>query len=331
MRSSIILTVLLFTAHWSLAGSTNPVHEFLNALDDEQKEQVLLTLDDASREKWHYFPASMWPRPGITLGALDDHQRALFNVLLQHSLSASGYHKTQRIIELEMVLRELGGDPGMRDPGAYYIAFYGDPFNDAAWGWSFEGHHLSLNFTVVGSEVAMAPRFLGANPATIPEGSRKGERALAAEEDLAFALINTLSDVQRAKAVFSDKAPSDIITGNDSEVAPLEDYGITVSELNAEQEKLLTDLLAVYLSIMPTDLAIERMQHLRAEDFSAIRFAWAGSLTPDKPHYFRIQGKTFLIEYDNIQNNANHIHTVWRDFDGDFGRDLLREHYEHEH
>lgn len=331
MRLPTILTLLLSILYSSLAGATDPVLEFLNALNDGQKEKVQYAFDDATRETWHFFPASMYSRPGIAIGELDEHQRALFHVVLRHSLSAAGYDKTQRIIGLEKVLAELEGNPEFRDPGKYFIAFYGDPQTDDPWGWSLEGHHLSLNFTIVGKEVSMTPRFLGANPATVPSGPQKGDRILAAEEDLGFQLVNALAPEQRTRAIFQDHAPDDIVTANASEVSALDAMGIPAGELTPDQKDILTDLLVVYLSFMPGDLALERMQQLRSEDFDAIRFAWAGALAPGKPHYYRVQGRSFLIEFDNIQDNANHIHTVWRDFDGDFGRDLLREHYEREH
>jgi hypothetical protein len=217
----------------------------------------------------------------------------------------------------------------VRDPELYFVSIFGDPSGSGPWGWRFEGHHLSLNYTILdGAPVAWAPAFLGANPAEVREGSRVGLRALAPEEDLARALVRSLDDAQRRAAVVDVEAPSDIITGNALEIDPLEPAGISISDLNPPQVDQLVRLIDEYLGRMSDDLAASRRARLESSDLSRIGFAWAGSLEVGEPHYYRVQGPSFLIEYDNTQNNANHIHSVWRDFDGDFGRDLLREHYD---
>jgi hypothetical protein len=161
----------------------------------------------------------------------------------------------------------------------------------------------------------------------VRSGSRQGLRALAAEEDLARELVTALDAEQRAAATIATEAPRDIITGNAAEVDPLSPVGIGVARLTERQSALLVRLLDEYLSRMAPDLAEARRARLRATDFERVTFAWAGSIEVGQPHYYRVQGPSFLIEFDNTQNEANHIHSVWRDFDGDFGRDLLREHY----
>lgn len=286
-----------------------------------------MPFDDMSKMDWHYLPGEMWPRAGLKLDELNDIQKIAFSQMLQSFLSKSGYDKTQKIIALENVLAELEGDPILRDEGAYFIAVYGNPRIDSLWAWSFEGHHLSLNFTLSNGKLSTAPRFLGASPATIMEGSRKGERTLDREEDLAMELINSLSDQQKEEAIFQDIPFIDIVTTNATEVSPLRPVGIEANKLNTKQKDLLKQLLKEYLSSIPGNLAIERESKINDEEFNEIRFGWAGALTKGQAHYYRIQGKTFLIEYDNTQDDANHIHTVWRDFDGDFGMDLIREHY----
>lgn len=326
--SAIALVALLA---YQPGTSPDPATAFLASLDAEQRETAQHAFDDMSREEWHFFPVSMWPRAGISLAKLNDSQEQLLFALLRENLSASGYDKTRRIIDLENVLAELEGNSAMRDPEQYHVAFYGDPAKDRLWGWSFEGHHLSLNFTVVDGEISMAPRFLGANPAIVLSGTRKGERTLAREADLGFALINALSAEQRQKAIFREDAFPDIVTSHASEVKPLDLAGIPLQEMSRAQQTILSELLMEYISAMPGDLAAKRMQNLREEEWGEIYFGWAGATKPGAPHYYRIQGRTFLVEFDNIQDNANHIHTVWRDFDGDFGRDLLREHYERDH
>jgi hypothetical protein len=280
---------------------------------------------DAERLNWHFVPRE---RRGLPLKEMNETQRAAARRLLQAGLSQRGYLKASTIMELELVLRELGGNPVMRDPELYFFSIFGTPTANAAWGWRTEGHHLSLNFTVAGdSLVATAPSFFGANPAHVRTGSRQGLRALAAEEDLARALIRALDEEQRALAIIATEAPRDIITGNAGQVDPLSPAGIPITRLSPQQSALLVQLLDEYLSRMAPDIAAQRRARLEKTDFSRVTFAWAGSLEVDRPHYYRVQGPTFLIEYDNTQNEANHIHSVWRDFDGDFGRDLLREHY----
>ncbi len=331
MKTTSGLVLLSLILYWMLrpvpSATSNAMERFLATLNEAQKEKVLLPLDDASRERWHYFPSSMWPRAGLSLGELSEPQAAALFGLLQASLSQSGYGKVRQIISLESVLRELGGNPRMRDPEAYWVAVYGNPSGSGPWAWSFEGHHLSLNFTIVDGQVAASPRFLGANPATILSGPRKGERTLAQEEDLGFELVNSLRPEQRQRAIIRRRAFPDILTANDSRVEPLPQEGLPARELEPEQRALLHRLLDEYLSVLPPTLAEARRKKIEREDAQALLFAWAGSTAPGRPHYYRIQGKTFLIEFDNTQNDANHIHTVWREFDGDFGRDLLREHY----
>lgn len=311
---------------------TNPATNFLNALSKEQREKTQLQFENMSRTTWHFLPGAMWPRSGIQLADLNENQKELLFKLLREHLSESGYNKARKIMDLENVLLELGqGDANFRDPEKYTVVFYGNPVKDSLWSWSFEGHHLSLNFTIENEKVSIAPRFMGASPATIKEGKRKGERTLANEEDYGLKLINALTEDQKEKAIFQKQAFIDIVTSNASEVSRLQPVGIEMKSLNKEQQTILINLLQEYLSTMPTPLAEKRMENLKSEEFDEIRFGWAGAIESGQAHYYRIQGKTFLVEFDNTQNNANHIHLVWRDFEGDFGRDLIREHYKHSH
>jgi hypothetical protein len=273
---------------------------------------------------WHFVPRE---RRGLPLKDMTGAQRALAKALLEAGLGARGYLKASTVMELELVLRELGGNPAVRDPELYFISIFGTPSAAQPWGWRAEGHHLSLNFTIVRATlVATAPAFLGANPARVPSGARQGLRALAAEEDLARELVRSLDASQRAIAILPGDAPRDIVTGNAAQVDPLSPAGIPASRLTAGQKELLWRLIDEYLSRMADDLAAERRAKLSGGDFDAVTFAWAGTLEPGGPHYYRVQGPTFLIEFDNSQNDGNHVHSVWRDFNGDFGRDLLREH-----
>lgn len=304
-----------------------PAIKFLESLNQDQRDKAQFPFADSTKTIWHFIPWSMFPRAGLQMSELNKNQKELLNSLLQSFLSETGYTKTKKIIDLENVLAELSGDTVYRDDEKYYVAFYGNPEKDSLWSWSFEGHHLSLNFTILNGKTSIAPRFLGANPATILSGSRKGERTLHKEEDLGFELINSLSIKQKKIAIFQEKAFTGIVTGNSFEADPLSPAGIKYEELNRSQQLVFLNLLNEYISAVPEKEANKRMEKLRNENMNEISFGWAGGLNPGEGHYYRIQGKSFLIEFSNRQNNANHIHTVWRDFNGDFGRDLIREHY----
>lgn len=317
-----------FTFHGhSLHQPEKTALEFLASLNPEQRRKAQMPLEDSSRVSWHFLPGASWPRKGIRLDELNEKQESLLLDHLKISLSEVGYDLVRHIMGLENVLAELEKRPEYRDPELYTAAFYGHPGKDSLWAWSFEGHHISLNFTIVNDSISIAPRFFGANPATIPAGDRKGERTLAAEEDLGFELIRSMNQSQKMKAILKDHVHKDIVSYNISKADPLSPEGISVRDMNIEQKNTLISIIHQYLSVMPENLAIERMNNLQKEEIDEIHFAWAGAEHPGEPHYYRVQGKTFLIEFDNTQNNANHIHTVWRDFDGDFGRDLIRDHY----
>ncbi|QGY42188.1 DUF3500 domain-containing protein [Maribellus comscasis] len=330
MKTKFILFIILFILMSAFeTNCSEPALSFLNSLTGEQKDKLLHAFNDDSKSEWHYFPATMFPRAGISLGELNRDQKQLFFEFLHSSLSETGYSKTKQIISLEDVLAEISGNSHTRDPEKYYIAFYGNPEKDSLWSWCIQGHHLSLNFAVINGKTEIAPRFMGANPATVKSGKRKGTRTLFLEEDLGLQLINSIQEKQ--KAIFSEHPPYDIVTRNDAEVDPLNPVGIKLKELKRTNQELLLNLINEYLAILPEELAEKRMQKIQSEELGEIRFGWAGGTQAGKPHYYRVQGKTFLIEFDNTQNNANHIHSVWRDFDGDFGRNLIREHYQHSH
>jgi hypothetical protein len=307
------------------AALVQAADDFLASLEPEQHARAVFGFEDAERMNWHFVPRA---RRGLALKEMTAAQQQLARDILQAGLSQRGYLTASTIIELELVLREMGEDPAVRDPELYYFSVFGTPSTTQPWGFRAEGHHLSLNFTLVRDTlIATSPAFFGANPAEVRSGSRHGLRALAAEEDLARELVRSLDAGQRATAIVATQTPGDIVTGNLAQVEPLSPVGIPVGQLRSDQAALLIRLLDVYLGRMAEPLAAQRRAALAASDLSQVAFAWAGSLEPGQAHYYRIQGPTFLVEYDNTQSNANHIHTVWRDFDGDFGRDLLREHY----
>ena len=299
--------------------------QLLAALPGPAREKVARPFDDRDRTDWHYTPRS---RNGVALKELDRAGRDAVHALLREALSAAGYRKVVNVIELELVLREIEAFGLMRDPERYHLTIYGTPGRTAAWGWRFEGHHVSLNFTLAGDRTVVdTPSFLGANPATVGRGPRAGERVLAAEEDEARALLALLTDAQRRTAVFDTRTYGDIVTTNAAKVDPLQPVGLAAADMTDAQRAQLEKLVEVYARTFEPALAEARMARVRDGGFGNVRFGWAGSTQRGRPHYYRVQGPLFLIEYDASQNDGNHVHTVWRDFDGDFGRDLLRQHY----
>ena len=299
----------------------------VNSLDSTQRAKAVFPFDDMSRYDWNYLPPSLIPRKGVCLKDLDSIQKSNVYALLKGFLSDKGFLRTQEIMNNEYYLKELEPDMIHRIPENHFIAFYGTPAKDSVWGWKFSGHHIALNFTIVNNQLALTPIFFGVYPAEIKEGKNKGRRIIKDEEDIGFELINILTSEQKAKAIFQSKAFNDIVTTTAIQVGPLTPVGIVAKDLTTQQNNIFNKLIVSHLSSMPTKIAEVRMKRIVSEDFNQIRFGWAGSLTKGVPHYYRIQGKTFLIEFDNTLHNANHIHIVWRDFNGDFGVDLLNEHY----
>lgn len=313
----------------SAKAMASAAEALLKTLSAEQRAKMAMGVNEEERYNWHFVPKV---RKGLPLKELDPAQRERARALLSAGLSKPGLTKATTIIELENVLKEIEKSGPVRDPELYYFTVFGQPQSRGAWGWRVEGHHLSLNYMLMGDkQISITPAFFGANPAEVRHGARKGLRALAGEEDQARLLLKSLDGPQRTEAVISDTAPRDILTGNNRRASPLDPAGLMSNKISDKQKDVLMNLLNVYASRMPADIARARMEKLRAAGFDRISFAWAGDSEPGRAHYYRIQGPTFLIEYDNIQNNANHIHTVWRDFTGDFGSDLLAMHYKNAH
>jgi hypothetical protein len=248
--------------------------------------------------------------------------------LLHAATSSQGYLKATGVMHLEGVLAVLEGSPDRRDPENYHFWVFGTPSPDGPWGWRFEGHHVSLNFTSADGVTVSTPSFIGANPARVPSGPFAGWRLLAGEEDLARALVRSLDDGQRDRAIISATAPRDIITGNDRRASLERTEGLPFAAMTGPQRELLLRLLAEYVDNADPAIARPRLARIQEVGLDRLHFAWAGGLEPGDPHYYRIHGPTILIEYDNTQNDANHIHSVWRDLENDFGDDLLRRHYD---
>jgi hypothetical protein len=298
--------------------------KFVTSLGPEQRKLAVHPFDGGDRQSFHFVPMA---RTGAPLKVMNPEQRKLAHALLKTGLSAAGYQKASNVMELENVLAELEKNPVRRDPEMYYFWVFGTPQPGGNWGWKMEGHHLSFNFTVVkGTTIVTTPSFMGANPAEVRSGPLKGRRVLKTEEDLGRELVKSFTGEARKKVIFDPTAPPDILTVDKTQIEPLPEVGLAVSEMKPAQKEQLRKLLAEYAAGMPATQAQERLKKIDQAGFDKLRFGWAGGVERGEKHYYRIQGPTFLLEYDCTQNDGNHIHTVWRDFNGDFGRDLLREH-----
>ena len=298
--------------------------KFLDTLSPEQAAQATIPFNSAERYNWFYTPVD---RKGLPFKSMDDAQQKVALELLRAGFSEKGYDKAETIRQLELVLFEMSGRT-FRDTGLYYFTFFGEPSERGPWGWRYEGHHISQHWTIVnGSAMAASPQFFGANPAEVREGPMRGTRVLGTEEDLARTFIHSLNDSQRAQAIVSETAPSDILTTNKREAALQSDVGVAFGALTMDQQRALDTLIEEYANAQPVQVASDRLDRVHAAGMDHVKFAWLGGIEKGQGHYYRIQGPTFLIEYDNTQNDANHIHSVWRDFSGDFGKDLLAAHY----
>jgi hypothetical protein len=336
MRHAIALSalVVILALSFSAAGPADTMataaQRFLATLPADLKAKAQLPFDNDDRTVWNYIPIS---RKGVSLKMMDTRQHTAAMELLQTGLSAGGYKKAEAIRALEDVLRDMENGNAIRDTELYFFTVFGDPKPGATWSWRYEGHHLSQHWTIVnGKALATTPQFLGANPAHIKEGKLAGSRPLGAEEDLGFALLNSLDEKQLAQALVDPKAPREILSTNQREAMMQDQRGLAYRDMTAAQRRQLIALIEEHAGAHAAPLAQERLERLRAAGLDAIRFAWMGARERSEAgHYYRIQGPTFLIEFDNVQNRANHIHQVWRDFKGDFGRDLLAEHYRAAH
>ena len=301
---------------------------FLDSLSQPLRAKAQLPFESASRTDWHYIPRD---RSGLEFSQMDAPQRTAARSLMHRTLSSQGAGKVEQIMLLDNVLRDLEQGSGpRRDPLAFSITIFGTP-GTSPWGWKLEGHHISLNFTGSGDQLATTPAFLGANPATVRSGDRAGTRVLAAEEDLGRSLLRSLSPEQHAEAVVSPTAPGDILATPSRSPDDVDNSGLRVAMMTPPQRALVEQLLREYAGNLRHELAEQELARIHAAGLDDIRFAWMGGDKPGQGHYYRLSGPTFIIEYDNTQNNANHVHTVWRDRTRDFGRDLLKEHLEHDH
>ena len=339
-RAALLAVAIAFTlplhAHPAADAMAAAAKKFLGSLKPDQTAKAhYADLKAEARQAWHFIPTEMvtFGRKGLPMTEMTEEQRKLAMALLQSAMSEHGYTKATDIISLENVLRELEKNGKVdRNPIKYFVSIYGTPDAKGTWAWRFEGHHLSLSFTIVeGKEFAAVPSFMGTNPAEVREGPKKGLRVLGVEEDLGRELAKSLSAEQRPTGIYDKTAPKDIITGADRVAKRLEPEGIAYAKLNGAQKDLLKKIVAEYANRVRADVAKADLAKIDAAGWDKVAFAWAGGLERGEGHYYRVQGPTFLLEYDNTQNNANHVHAVWRDFTNDFGEDLLKKHYERAH
>lgn len=325
--------------------------------------------DDPARIDWAFFPREMADGAylGMPLYAMTSDQRKLAMKLARTGLRSEAYHRVATIMSLDLVLdeREHYVRTHWRDPMRYWITIYGEPGPTGLWGWRYEGHHVSVNYTIRDGEVlSSTPLFMGASPAGIGPSAHPIIRPCGQEEDAGRALFSSLDTDQQAVALLDATAPIDTIVPNISFVPEVsepgnppaaltmfqevheamtpqqkrnlrlvaaEPSGLGADAMSKEQVGYLHDLIAVYLDRLPEDLADRERTRLGANDWAGLHFAWAGSAERHQPHYYRIHNPDFLVEYDCVQDNATHIHAVWRNPRGDFGEDILRAHLARNH
>lgn len=306
---------------------------FVESLRPELRERAVLAFDDANRLDWHYIPRR---RAGVSLKEMHNAERLAAHDLLRAGLSSRGYRKAMLVVALEDVLREIeegrGQNASFRDPGLFFVTVFGDPAGGGPWGWRFEGHHLSLNFSSVAGEVAVTPAFFGSNPGQVRAGPRAGLGVLLEEESLGRRLVESLDAAQREIGVLSGPVPRDVLLSPGGAADRLDtSKGVAYADMTASQRELVEALLAEWAGNLEPGLAAVQGARMREAGLDGVRFLWIGSDEAGRPHYYRLSGPRFVIEYDNTQDNANHIHTVWHDPERDFGEDLLRAHLREQH
>jgi hypothetical protein len=308
---------------------TESAKAFLASLTPEQRAQATFAMDNDERMNWHYIPKD---RKGLPLRDMTSAQKQLAHALLAAGLSQRGYIKASTIMSLDEILKAMENGKGpRRDPEGYFFTVFGEPSETGTWGYRIEGHHVSQNFTISNGKAQDAPSFFGSNPAEVLDGPRKGLRVLAREDDLGRELIASLTAEQKKAAIVTQEVPKDILTEASRKAALNgQPSGIEASKLNAHQRELLLNVLDEYVNNVPDQIAQMRQEQIKKAG-NNLYFAWSGGEKYRDPHYYRIQAPAFLVEFDDTQDNANHIHSVWRDFEGDFGLDLLKEHYQSSH
>lgn len=335
MKPSLALAALgvVGLALWASArvdqtgnAMTEAAGRFVSALDDAKKAHASFPFDSPERLNWHFIPR---PRKGLPIKEMEPAQRALAFGLLRTGLGGSGFLKATTIMSLESILREMEQGRGpVRDPELYFVSIFGIPSDKGRWGWRVEGHHLSLNFTLEdGRIVSATPAFFGSNPGEVRQGPRQGLRTLADLEDRALRLLQSLDADQQKVAIIAQEAPKEIRSGELkgdeggglSAKAPNEAAeGIAFGKLGEDQRRQMRALIETYAAEMPQEVGDAWLAEIDKAGVEKVHFAWSGADDRSKPHAYKVQGPTFLVEFNNTQNNANHVHSVWRNMLGDF-------------
>jgi hypothetical protein len=337
----MLLALVLLTVVASLAyvgQRTEPpgvkmvvaAEKLVDSLTAEQKEKAAFDYESKERTRWFFTPQQnaqrQATRKGLPLEDMKAEQKKLALNLVAAGTSARGNIEATTIMGLEAILHDLEKKKNgtmVRNPDWYFFTVFGTPSKTGKWGWRVEGHHLSLNFTMEGTQVvASTPAFFGANPADVKSGAKKGLRILAPAEDLAAKLFKALDDEQKKTAYQSKSFPEIREATVDPGVGPPQ--GLPADKMTDEQRDVLAKLLQSYTQRMPPEIAEMEMKHVREAGLDKIHFAYQGGTEPGQKHTYRVQGPTFVIEFLNEQadsagNPANHIHSVWRKMKGDFG------------
>ena len=316
---------------------TAAASRFVDALSADNKAKAVYEFTGKERKNWNFLPDKYikpdGKRYGLPISQMTEMERIFAHALLSSALSQKGYLKASSVMALEQVLFDMTKSK-IRDPKLYYVSIYGNPAKDETWGWRFEGHHLSINVTLIKKQyLSVTPTFFATNPGIVKEGNLKGLQVLKGEEELARELAKSLSAEQFKKCLIMEKAPKDIFSGFKPKITreffdPKK--GIPYSELTAGQKAMLLELCNLYIEKFRPEL-IDVLENTPVTETDSMVFAWGGSLEPEQGHYYRIVTKNHMIEYDNVQNGARHVHCVWRNFDGDFGENLLLKHHKEKH
>ncbi len=328
---------------------TKAATNLYNSFSKKQQFGALLSFNDTARAKWNNLPVGLRPRAGTGIGNMTNEQRALVHRLLAAVLSSQGYLKSTSIMHLDelinsyydsLYVQKKFNDETRKflvnlkwSPKNYFFAFFGSPVKDKQWGFKLEGHHLSLNFTISGQQVSVTPYFVGTDPAEYGVSEYAGWRVLAFEEDVAMKLLHSMNDAQKKVAVQSVDVPRDIITAAESGKRLVDYWGIQGSALSAEQQSILQQLIREFVFNISYEKAIVEYAKIEKAGLGKVYFGWIGSDEETKPHYYIINGPTFLIEFDNNggpNNSANHIHAIWREKGNEYGEDVLKAHYKEE-
>lgn len=335
LRTILVITALCCSVLLQAQDLPGKANAFISLLDNGQKAKAVYPFDTAERYRFMYVPLD--DRKGISMNELNAAQQTAVMDLLKTSLTDETVGKIKSIMLLDNVLKEMEHrkpEDHYRDPGKYFLTIFGIPSDKTIWGWRFEGHHIAFHFSANKKElVAGTPSFLGSNPGIVLQGPQKDENVLKDETDKGFTLLHALSAEELKKAVTDTTAPGEIITAASRKAMIANPVGIRYSELSTVNQQLMLQLLGLYVHRYTKLFADNMLKEIQLAGLDKLWFSWAGYTdhVPGKPYYYRIQGPTIIIEYDNSQNNANHIHTVIRDLKNDFGGDMLLEHYKTSH